>query len=559
MTESTHKPRVVVVGFDGAPPHLLRPWAEQGHLPAFARLLREGAWGTMASTPQCHSAPAWSSFATGVNPGRHGIFSFMNRVRGSYAARRIDARDRHGETFWETAGTQGRRCAVLNVPVTYPVSPLNGVQVADWLCPSLQAPGATYPAELAGELQQLCGEYRFHADVKRHALAGHHERALRNLREGLAQKAQVGRLLWEREPWDLFVLVFVETDAAQHYYLHTGDERHPLHVRAQAAGLEGALLEIYRQADAILGDLMASLDDQTTLVVMSDHGATANTQGRAYMRGLLRNLGLLAMKPPGPPAERLRRSLVRGRQWGFELLNAHLPKSVKVRLNALLPQARERVFADAFTHDVDWSQTRAYSYYWETDPYINLRGREPEGIVAPGSEYQQVRDELIEQLLAAREELTGQPAVADILKSDEVYHGEFADLAPDLIVRWAENLMINGLVSQVNGQAQVARAELRDDTLGAHHPDCLLALWGRGVRPGAVPAGVGIMDVAPTVLALLGCEVPAGLDGRVPTDLVDVTVREGQATVAAERSAQGVYSQQEEAEVEDRLRNLGYL
>jgi predicted AlkP superfamily phosphohydrolase/phosphomutase len=372
MTANRHDHRVVVVGFDGAPPHLLQPWAEQGHLPAFARLLREGAWGTMASTPQCNSAPAWSSFATGLNPGRHGIFSFMNRVRGSYAARRIDARDRQGETFWEAAGAQGRRCAILNVPVTYPVSPLNGLQVADWLCPSLTSPGATYPAELATELQNLVGEYRFHADVKRHALAGKHQSALQNLSEGLQQKAQVGRLLWEREAWDLFVLVFVETDAAQHYYLHTGDEKHPLHPQAQAMGLEGALLEIYRQADAILGELMASLDDQTTLVVLSDHGATANTQGRAFMRGLLRNLGLLQMKPPGSATDRLRQSLVRGRQRGFELLNAHLPKAVKVRLNALLPKARERVFADAFTHDVDWAQTKAYSYYWETDPYINL-------------------------------------------------------------------------------------------------------------------------------------------------------------------------------------------
>lgn len=556
---ASNRPKVVILGLDGAPPHLLRQWVDQGHLPAFARLYREGACGTMASTPQCHSAPAWSSFATGLNPGRHGIFSFMNRVPHSYASRRIDARDQQGATFWELASQQDRRCAILNVPVTFPAAPLNGVLIGDWLCPSLSAPNATYPAELAEELLQRLGAYRFHADVKRHVLAGHHRQALENLRLGVEQKAEVGRLIWEREDWDVYALVLVESDAAQHYYLHTADEAHPLHPQAVAQGLDGALLDLYKRFDAILADLMARLDDNTTLLVMSDHGATANTRGRCYMRSFLKNLGLLQMKPPRGASERLKRTLVAGRKWGFELLNARLPKSLKVKLNCLLPQARERVFADSFTVDVDWTRTRAYSYYWETDPYINVQGREPEGIVGPDDEYDEVSALLSQHLLAARDLKTGRPAVQRVRYKRDQFHGPYADLAPDLLVDWTENLLVEGLVSEVDGRELIARADLRDDTLGAHHPDALLMLWGRGVTPGSVPANASIMDVAPSVLALLGCDVPDNLDGRVLDDCLAVSAATTEAGQYALATAETVYTDEEEAEVEDRLRNLGYL
>ncbi|MEI6502140.1 MAG: alkaline phosphatase family protein, partial [Armatimonadota bacterium] len=509
--------------------------------------------------PQPNSGPAWSSFATGVNPGRHGILSFMNRVPGSYSAKRIDATDREGVSFWEVASEQGARCAVLNVPVTYPVRPLNGLQVADWLCPSLSAPGATFPRELSQELQQQFPNYIFHADVKRHALAGNHKAALEQMHTGLQQKADVGRLIMEKEDWDVFVLVFVETDAAQHYYLHTGDEAHPLHPQAVEQGLDGALLDLYRRCDQILGEIMDRLDDDTTLMVMSDHGATANTHGRSFMRGFLRNIGALQMRRAHTPQQKLRQTATRVRKWGFEYLNAYLPKSFKVKLNNLMPQARERVFADAFTTDVDWSQTRAYSYYWETDPYVNLAGRDPDGIVAPGTEYDEVCEFVIEQLLATRDEGTGQPVADAVFRKTGLFHGPHFDLAPDLLVQWRENQILTGLVTQVNGRERIARSELRDDTIGSHHPDATLLLYGRNVRPGDFGRDQAhIMDLAPSVLALLGCQVPAGLDGKV-LDQLEVTATTSGETAATPTTSQSVYSETEEAEVEDRLRNLGYL
>jgi predicted AlkP superfamily phosphohydrolase/phosphomutase len=538
---------VVVLGFDGLSPHLLRLWTEAGHLPHFARLLREGCGGVLQSTPQPNSAAAWSSFATGLNPGRHGLFAFMSRLPHSYACRRIDSRDRQGTPFWEVAGQSGARCAVLHVPVTYPSSPVNGVMVADWLCPSLSSPGATYPATLAADLQRELPGHLWHADVKRHALAGRHSLALRNLLHAMDSKIALADAVWQRGPWDLFLTVMPETDAAAHYYLHGADPAHPLHRQARAAGLDNVLLQVYQRADACVGQWLTRLPDEATLVILSDHGATANTHGRAHLRSALRHLGYLKLQGPT-----LSSRFATLRRRSFESLSAHLPKSAKVHLNRLLPGARERVFADAFTRDVDWATTRAYSYYWETDPYLNLAGREPAGIVDP-ADYEPLCAELTQALLALRNADPDLPAISEILRGRSAYHGPYASLAPDLLVRWTENQLVTGLRV---GDA-VTTPEMREDTVGAHHPEGVLLLWGRGVKPGPLPPAA-IIDLAPSLLALKGCAIPADLDGRVLTEALDVSVPATTSTPPLVPSP-GDYTAADETVITRRLADLGYL
>jgi predicted AlkP superfamily phosphohydrolase/phosphomutase len=161
--------------------------------------------------------------------------------------------------------------------------------------------------------------------------------------------------------------------------------------------------------------------------------------------------------------------------------------------------------------------------------------------------------------MQATDEKTGQPVANAVLRKEGLFHGKHYDLAPDLIVHWRENQILSGIVTKVDGQTRVARSELRDDTIGSHHPDATLLLWGRGVQPGSIERGQAhIMDLAPSVLALLGCQVPPDLDGTV-LPMLDVTVSTLSETGASTAGSQTVYSAEEEAEVEDRLRNLGYL
>ena len=150
-----HEQRVLVVGLDGGTLDVIRPLAEGGLLPNVASMLRQGAWGTLRSTTPPHSAPAWASFATGANPGRHGVFHFRAIDRsfyeGSDYTRIVDARSIALPTLWERVSQAGKRVGVLNVPLTYPAQSVNGFLVAGMPAPP-NPTAFTYPAELAASL-----------------------------------------------------------------------------------------------------------------------------------------------------------------------------------------------------------------------------------------------------------------------------------------------------------------------------------------------------------------------------------------------------------------------
>ena len=153
--------RVLVIGLDGVPPDLLRPWIEAGELPTMAHLVRQGASGTLRSTMPPTSGPSWSSFMTGKNPGKTGIYDFLHRAQGSYHFPPVNASLRDGLDLWQILSQAGRRVGVLNVPLTYPIRPVNGFMISGWMTP-YSAKDYVYPPELDAELRQAVGDYRIY-------------------------------------------------------------------------------------------------------------------------------------------------------------------------------------------------------------------------------------------------------------------------------------------------------------------------------------------------------------------------------------------------------------
>ncbi|MFW6156990.1 MAG: alkaline phosphatase family protein, partial [Armatimonadota bacterium] len=208
------------MGVDGLPPDLLRGLIRDGVTPTLGRLAGGGCSGVLRSTPNYQSASAWTSLVTGVNPGRHGIFHFTNPVRGSYQFAQIDARARYAPTVWRMLSEAGKRVAALNVPVSYPVEPVEGVMVAGWLCPSPASDGFTHPPELARRLADEFGDYPIHPDVRRHAAAGRYDEVARVARRGIETKLEAARRLLRRERPDVLCVVVTETDSLQHWCWH---------------------------------------------------------------------------------------------------------------------------------------------------------------------------------------------------------------------------------------------------------------------------------------------------------------------------------------------------
>ncbi len=568
--------KIFVLGIDALSPDLVERWVEADYLPNFRRIMTEGAFGRLRSTGEFSSPQAWPSFLTGVNPGRHGIFSFVQHVPRSYATENVTARNIRVPTVFELLSRAGARVASLNVPFTFPLAELNGVGIADWLCPSLASPGATWPRELAADLQRRYGTYPFHADIKRHVRAGHYDRAVRNCLEGVKIKAEVGRDLYRQGPWDLFVLAFVETDAVQHYFWHFSDPAHPLYAQADRARWGEPILQVYQALDAVLGDILATLDEDTLLLIMSDHGGAIGSRGRNYMPGLLEHLGLLSKKGAAAGALRPLRNRVRGLT---EAVHGFLPHAFKMRLynSRLTGPLIERFFARSFTADNDWPRTRAYSYYWETAPWVNLAGREPQGIVQPGAEYEQVRQVILDALSSATDETTGEPAVERAFRREEVYSGPDLEHVPDIGIWWNRRIPLYGPLRVETVPGLVYQQEMDVGMLpGGHDPLGTVAAWGDGQLPAETLEGARIEDLAPTILTLLGQPLPAHLDGRplvAPSAPAETsapaasapTLEGALAPASAEPSAapsppaDTPYTHDEEEIVTERLRNLGYM
>lgn len=558
--------RVFILGIDALSPVLLEKWMSDGHLPHFSRLCAQGTFAPLRSTGEFSSPQAWPSFMTGVNPGKHGIFSFLQRVPGTYEFKHVSSRDIAVPTIFQLLGQAGLRVAHLNIPVTFPVSDVNGLAVSGWLAPSLKAPGAVWPPELADELAENFGPYPFHADIKRFCLQGRYDLAVENALEGIRAKLRVGRHLYNREKWDLFTLVFVETDAVQHYFWHLADPSHPLHNPEEVRRWGNPVLKVYQEMDSVLGQIMDDLDSDSVLMVMSDHGGAIYNRGRVYVRSFLEQLGLLVRRPPNV-RQRLLAPVRAAGSRAAEAMHGMLPKDFKMRLFNI-PFTRgliERFFADSFTVQNDWSQTRAYSYYWETSPWVNVRGREPEGIVEPGDEYEQVRELLIEKLSAAVDPVSGEQAVEQVFRREELYQGPQIEAMPDIGIWWNRRIPLDGLVLTDDGKQIEARPEINVAGItGGHDPDGVFIGSGGPFRS-ASGLHPKIEDLAPTVLYLLDQMVPGHMDGTPLLDALNAEftaqrpVRTAAGSDRQDDDEGDIYDEDEEKLVEERLRNLGYI
>ena len=284
--------------------------------------------------------------------------------------------------------------------------------------------------------------------------------------------------------------------------------------------------------------------------------------GRTYMPNLLRAAGLTVDKPPklGTAAAAL------GRKLG-ERLHQLLPKAVKMRLynNPLGQRAVESFFSRRLTENINWEHTQAYSYYWETAPWVNLRARQPHGTVAPGDQYEQVRAQLIELISSATDAVTGQPANSRVFRREELYSGPHLDVIPDIGVQWNQKITLEGpLIADFEGRRlEVEPAIPVPGITGGHAPDGTVIVYGPGVRSGAKIAQAHIEDIVPTLLKLRGQPVPGYMDGAALdqcfTEPLPVST-DNAVQVEVDNRRQGpAYSPDEEEIIRDRLRNLGYL
>ena len=254
----TMKRKVVVVGLDGVPHSFIQKMLQGGELPNFRSLLSVGSMAKMRSTIPCVSSVAWSSYMTGRNPGKHNIYGFVDRDPKSLDIYIPTSKNMGCQTLWESLGQQGKRVLVINVPLTYPPRPVNGILIGCFLCINIDK--VSYPREISRTLKRM--GYRIDADARQ---ARENEAAfLEDLHETLRKRVEVGLYLYEKEEWDFFQLHLMETDRMNHFFWDGWAEESSPH--------RDVFFKFYREVDKALGEIVRKVDPESELIILSDHG-----------------------------------------------------------------------------------------------------------------------------------------------------------------------------------------------------------------------------------------------------------------------------------------------
>ena len=562
--KNSHR-RVMLIGFDGATLDLIQPWVQSGILPNFARLMAEGACGPLESTIPPVTPAAWGTLATGVNPGKHGVYDFFARRLGSYDTYVVNARDRHGPTLWGLLGQAGYRVTVLNVPATYPPDPVNGSMVSGLLTPN-GAKDAAFPPELLPELERAVPGFQFHPPGI--FSKGAEVEFVQSVLDWDKMTLDATKYLMQRQPWDFLFTVFIGTDIISHWmWREMVSEGASVQTSDPAARekLAHAIENVYRQADEILGKMLEMAGEDTFVMVVSDHGFGSLDYYLHLNAWLVENGYLQFKRTPGVLLKYLAYRL------GLTPLNI-LETLRKSRLAGPVQQtagnhnqALRRVIKHVFLSldDIDWSRTTVYTRGYAGPLFVNLKGREPQGIVEPGEQFEQVLKRLEADVRKLKHPMTGEPFVSQILRTEDVYSGPYVKSAPDF------GFGMNDLSIQPFGVHDFASNrwfEPTPDRTGTHRMNGIFFVKGPGIEPGTRVQGASLMDVAPTVLALMDVPIPTTMDGHVLSTPMGSVLRRGlrarfveEETPVAAVVGGPVLSEEDEKIIRERLEALGYF
>ncbi len=464
------RPRVFVLGLDCLEPSLAFD-RFRGDMPNLGRIAH-GCWGRLESVCPPITCPAWMCGFTGRDPGQLGVYGFRNRSGWNYGPLELTFADgipaETAPAVWDLAGAAGLHSTVIGVPPGFPARAVRGEFVGCFLTPGTDSAFASPPA-LRQEVLDLVGDYGF--DVE-NARSDDHARVLAEIQTMTRQRWRLAAHLLETRAPDLFALVEIGTDRAHHAFWHLMDPEHVLHV--PASPFASAIRDYYRQVDGHLGELLRFVDDETLVICLSDHGAR-RMDGGFHLNAWLRQAGYLHLRDGVGPG-RLRPA------------------------------------------DIDWSRTRAWGdggYYGRI--FLNVAGREPEGIVPPGA-VESLRAELAARLEAERLPWGAPDARNRVFFPERVYR-EVRGFAPDLIL-YPGDLYWRALASLPADPGQIFSRENDTGPDGANHAPfgCFAAILGRDLRAGRGPgrevSGLRLPDLAPTICAHLGLPAPEGIVGR---------------------------------------------
>ena len=533
--------RVLIIGLDGATFEILGPLMDEGYMPNLKRIVSQGTAGILYSTNPPITPAAWTTFMTGKGPGRHGIIDFEKYDARNNSLSFNSTFEIREKTIWEILSEKGFRVGSVNVPMTYPPKKVNGFLVSGFETPSTEV-DFTWPPELKNEILKHWPDYTFGTSWKRKAFGGDKifSRNLNFINQSFHQGFELATFCGERYGWDMMMVLFKLVDNLQHKaWKYLDPATRGLHPRRAELSAR-----CFTELDQVLGRLAEYAERrQATLLMMSDHGH-GSLDGKAQPNLLLNQWGYLRLKSP----------LVRAKK-----------RSAYIYHRLTRKQGGRFHIQNGFEHElaVEWSRTQAcvmhagmYGFL-----YVNLKGRQPQGIV-DADDYERLRDEIRERLLEVEARDRNDRLIRvfpEVHKPEELYgcSREDNESMPDLLLVPSPGLAV---VRKIRGYSPLRWCS-RSRMEGTHRMEGVIIGYGGHVRKGH-KITANIVDITPTLLSMLGLRVPIDMEGKVMVDMFDkppVVEHEPPRVKAAEEREEKIYSEAEKEALTRRLADLGYL
>jgi predicted AlkP superfamily phosphohydrolase/phosphomutase len=508
-------PRVLLIGLDSADAELIERWVREGDLPTFARLICEGSWSRLRTTAEVMHVSAWPTLYTGATPGRHGMYHAYQVRAGSQLIHRTLPDWCALPPFWKFLDDAGRRCIIMDAFMDYPLEEFKGIQICEYGTWTWFSEPYASRTRLLDEIVKRFGSYPAPEHSQQVTIPD--QLSFRDkLVRAAAVKGEAVTWLLAEYPWDMAFVTFGEPHGGGHYLWHTGDPDYPIY--RPVPDLPHPLKDVYAAVDHAIGHVLAAHEDErTTVLITSGDGMGPNYSGAHLMPDLLHRMGVffaptvghgLAKQPMAAPKKSLAATVrnliplsVR------QSISRCLPRSVKYKLNMKWVNA-----------DIDWQRTQAFAIPNSNEGYvrINLEGREPKGNVSQGERYRELMGTIKAELDALVNPATGHRCAHGVYLVDEVFEGAERKHLPDVVISWDFDAKV---LDQVEGPAAGhVEGKCGYDTpayyTGNHRANAFLLGHGAGIARGATVAGGHIVDIASTVLALLGVDAPAQFEGR---------------------------------------------
>jgi predicted AlkP superfamily phosphohydrolase/phosphomutase len=551
------RPRALFLGLDGATFDVIDPMIARGGMPVLAGLAARGVRARLRSTCPPVSAPAWVTFLTGQQPGKHGVFNFQNldgRRYSGFAETLVNSSYFRGDTLLDHVGRLGGiRSLSYRVPMTYPPWEIPGGVVVSG--PPLPDRRRAYAAPASVEAELGPASPLTHDELS----------AAKRVRD-VARIDECNRFeldLFERTTrryldagYECVVSFTGIPDSLHHAFWAYHDPRSPVHEPGAPEALRTIVERWYGEIDAAIGRIVEACDEHTAVIVLSDHGGGPAPTRHVNLNAFLRAAGHLAV------AGAVRAQLATGMQRLTDRARASLPG--RMWLKRHLPDRVQRRLRDLrnATGAIAWEQTRAYAvpiFYPITAVWVNLAGRQPKGTVAP-ADYERVREMLAREIAALRDPATGAALVTAVWRREDVYAGAHAADAPDLIVETAPGH--HGGFDLETVVSDVPEAALREIS-GSHTAEGILIAAGAPFRRGVEIDPPSLADVLPTGLHLLGMPLPDDLDGRVLEGALEPAWMTAHPVRSAAREGGAgdrvTLSSDDEDEMRKFLQGLGYV